>query len=105
MANQVRKTSLGMQAIGQTPVDLPRGELRHGERRAHAFGMGLTIALHAAIAATIFVMNEIDRGHQQKHLDEPQAIEAGLAIKKKTQEGKKSALPQKDVVAKVKPPE
>jgi hypothetical protein len=106
MANQVRKTSLGMQALGGgTPVDLPRGELRRGDRRAHATGMTLTVVLHAAIAATIFVMNEIDRGHGEKRIEEPQAIEAGLAIRKKSQEGKKSALPQKDVAAKVKPPD
>jgi hypothetical protein len=104
-ANEIRKTSLGMQAIGVAPHDLPRGELRRDDRRAHALGASVTLVLHLAIVGTIVFMNEIDRGHTQKIEAEPQAIEAGLAIKKKAQEGKKSALPQKEVAAKVKPPD
>jgi len=110
MANEIRKTSLGMQAVGAQPIrgfDLPYGELRRGsDKRAAAWGMGVTVLLHLAIAGAIFFMNEIDRSHVEKQKEEPfQAIEAGLAIKQKSQAGKKSALPQKDVAAKVKPPD
>ena len=109
MANEIRKTSLGMQAVSGQPFrEFPRGEIGGGARdpRAHVWGAGVTIFLHIGIAATIIFMNEIDRSHVEKQKEEPyQAIEAGLAIKKTSQAGKKSALPQKDVVAKVKPPE
>ena len=68
--------------------------------------MGVTVFLHLAIAGAVFFMNEIDRSHVEKQKEEPfQAIEAGLAIKQKSQSGKKSALPQKDLAAKVKPPD
>jgi hypothetical protein len=109
MANGTRKTSLGMQAVGRTPMpppDLPSGELRRGDGKAAAYGAVITLVLHLGVAAAIFVMNEIDRSHVQKQTEEKYtSIEAGLAIKKKAQEGKKSALPQKDVAPKVKPPE
>src|SRR5215468_1724063 len=110
MANEIRKTSLGMQAVGAQPIrgfDLPRGEMRRGsDRRAQVWGMGVTLFLHVAIAGAIFFMNEIDRSHVEKQKEEPYtAIEAGLAIKQKSQAGKKSALPQKDLAAKVKPPD
>src|SRR5262245_36789809 len=106
MADDVRKTSLGMQAIGAARLELPRGELRKDDRRAQAGGASLTPAPHLATVATIIIMNAVDRGHVEKAQETPpNAIEAGLAIKKKTQEGKKSALPQKEVAAKVKPPD
>ncbi len=109
MANGIRKTSLGMQAVGRTampPPELPSGELQRRDSKAHVYGMTITLVLHIGVAAAVFVMNEIDRSHVEKAA-EPQytAIEAGLAIKKKAQQGKKSALPQKDLAAKVKPPE
>ena len=107
MANpdQSRKTSLGMQAMGAVPHELPRGEVRARDGRVHVMGAAVTLTLHLLIVGAIVFMNEIDRDHGAKHIDEPQAIEAGLAIKKKSQEGKKSALPQKEVAAKVKPPD
>jgi hypothetical protein len=110
MANEIRKTSLGMQRVGAQPIrgaDLPRGEMRRGsDGRAHVWGLGVTLFLHIGIAAAIIFMNEIDRSHVQKQKEEPYtAIEAGLAIKQKSQAGKKTPLPQKDVAAKVKPPD
>jgi hypothetical protein len=106
MANQIRKTSLGVQAIGAMPHDLPRGEVRARDGRVHALGAAVTVTLHLVIVGAIVFMNEIDRGHGEKRQEPaPQAIEAGLAIKKKAQEGKKSALPQKELAAKVKPPD
>jgi len=110
MANEIRKTSIGMQRIGEQQIraiDLPRGEMRHGSNAgAHAWGLIVTLLLHAAIGASIFVMNEIDRSHVEKQKEEPfTSIEAGLAIKQKAQAGKKTALPQKDLAAKVKPPD
>jgi hypothetical protein len=109
MANQTRQTSLGMQSVGSQPFrsnEFPRGEMRPGNGRAHMWGIGVTLFLHIGIAGAVIFMNEIDRSHVEKTKEEPyQAIEAGLAIKAKSQAGKKTALPQKDVVAKVKPPE
>lgn len=110
MANEIRKTSLGMQRIGAQQfrgADLPRGEMRRGSNtRAQVWGVVVTLFLHAAIAGAIFFMNEIDRSHVEKQKEEPYtAIEAGLAIKQKSQAGKKTPLPQKDVAAKVKPPD
>jgi hypothetical protein len=109
MANGTRKTSLGMQAIGHVPppADLPRGEIQGRDGGAHAMGIGVTLILHLAIAGTVIFMNELDRSHVERSQQEPEftAIEAGLAMKKKTPQGKKSALPQKEVAAKVKPPE
>jgi hypothetical protein len=109
MANQTRQTSLGMQSVGSQPFrsnEFPRGEMRAGNARAHMWGIGVTVFLHIGIAGAVIFMNEIDRSHVEKTKEDPyQAIEAGLAIKAKSQAGKKTALPQKDVVAKVKPPE
>ncbi len=106
MANHIRKTSLGMQAMGAMPHDLPRGEVRARDGRVHALGAAVTLTLHLLIVGAIVFMNEIDRGHVARQQEPaPQAIEAGLAFKKKAQEGKKSALPQKELAAKVKPPD
>jgi hypothetical protein len=113
MTQENRKTSLGMQAVGRgLPMhDLPleaSGELARGNARgAHVTGVLVTLLLHVGIFGSVVTMNECDRSHVAAHpAEEPyQAIEAGLAIKRKAQEGKKSALPQKDVAAKVKPPD
>lgn len=109
MANEIRNTSRGMKAVGEGPPPggLPRGELRKDNQNAHAIGAAVTLGLHLLIVGAVFAMNAIDSSHvDERAKEEPfQAIEAGLAIKKKSQEGKKSALPQKDVAAKVKPPE
>lgn len=110
MANEIRKTSIGMQRVGGQqirPLDLPRGEMRRGsDTGAAVWGIAVTLFLHAAIGGAVFFMNELDRSHVEKQKEEPfTSIEAGLAIKQKSQAGKKSALPQKDVAAKVKPPD
>jgi hypothetical protein len=109
MANEIRKTAMGMQAVGVGPLaayDEDRAFRRAPARGAHAIGLGVTIALHAAVGIVVVVMNAHEQNRVAK-IEEPpyQAIEAGLAIKKKSTSGQKSKLPQKELTQKVAPPE
>jgi len=45
------------------------------------------------------------RSHERHEIEEPVAIEAGLAFKSKSTGGKKSKLPQKELAPKIKPPD
>ena len=78
------------------------------EARLQALGVGLTVAIHVGVAGVVWGMNRYEQSHAEKKAkrdNAPVAIEAGLAIKKKSKAGKKSKLPQKDVTQKVKPPD
>jgi hypothetical protein len=103
-----RKTSLGMQALGTeplAPLEPARGRAR-GDGSIHALGLGVTVLVHAAVGIALLLLSEhdldaLDRRQEQRF----EAIEAGLAIKKKSAEGPKSKLPQKDEPPPVKPPD
>jgi hypothetical protein len=108
MANDLRKTSIGMQAAGIAPLAPFEARGRAGGPRlgAHALGLGLTLSLHAALAVVMVVLNAHAERREARREEPPyQAIEAGLAIKKKSTSGQKSKLPQKELTQKVAPPE
>jgi hypothetical protein len=74
--------------------------------RFHAWAAGLTFGIHALVVVALLVMGHLDASSARRRpLDEPVAIEAGLAIKSKSTGGKKSRLPQKELAPMVKPPE
>jgi hypothetical protein len=109
MANEVRKTSLGMQAVGVPPIvpdDIvgERPARRAADGRAHVLGFGVTVGVHAAVAALVFLMNAVEQAKPPRPEEPYEAIEAGLAIKKKSTQAPKSKMPQKDQ-PQVKPPE
>jgi hypothetical protein len=96
-----RDTSLGSLPILEPPRGRPVSE-----GRLHALGLGLTVAVHAAVLITVLVMNYLERQRLGQRVEEPyEAIEAGLAIKKKSTEAPKSKLPQKDTPPPPKPPD
>jgi hypothetical protein len=108
MADQIRKTSLGMQAVAAAPLeaidDDRRGPTR-GNGLMHALGVLVTVSLHAGVLALVAFMNEWQSANTK--IDEApfQAIEAGLAIKKKSTSAPKSKMPQKEPAPVVKPPD
>src|SRR5262245_12869188 len=106
MANEIRKTSLGMQAVGAGPLRPYESisDLR-SDRRAHVWGLTTTIALHVGIGVRVAVMTYVERTRTTRHEEPFQAIEAGLAFRKKAAPGPKSKLPQQDVQQKVAPPD
>src|SRR5688572_26191704 len=104
MADEIRKTSLGMQAVGVAPLELVADERapRRSDGTMHAWGLAVTVSLHAAVLALVVFMNEWERDHAAKIDPQPyQAIEAGLAIKKKSTSAPKSKMPQKEPAPKV----
>jgi hypothetical protein len=108
MANEIRKTSLGMQAQDARPalaVDEGPPGRRAGDPRAHVLGLGITLGVHLGVVALMFFMNVAHSSTPPRPEREMVAIEAGLAIKKKSIEGPKSKMPQKEDQPKVKPPE
>jgi hypothetical protein len=108
MSTPVRKTSLGMQAIGVTPAapssteDDWRGAALN-DRDDKAVGIVLTLLIHFGVLGGAVGMNYLDSGRPKKE-EKYQTIEAGLAIKKKAT-APKSKLPQKEEAPKVKPPD
>ncbi len=108
MANEIRKTSLGMQAIGATPLAPfePARRPARADRRMHAYGLSVTILLHTAVFGVVLVMNVVEKQHLAARVEPPyQAIEAGLAFKRKSTKGPKSKLPQKEAEKPKPPPE
>ena len=108
MAEEARKTSLGMQAVAVGPLEAYES-VRHAPRdngKMHVLGLAVTVFLHVGVLALVAFMNEWERGRTDK-LEEPpfQAIEAGLAIKKKSTSAPKSKMPQKEPAPKVKQPD
>lgn len=79
------------------------------ERTLHVVAGVVAVAMHAGLAGGVWGMNWLDRAHVERRARLADAshvtIEAGLAIKSKTAEGKKSSLPSKDVAPKVRPPD
>lgn len=74
------------------------------------FGIVFAVIVHALVLGSCAVMEHLDGKKTERRAttleqEKVTTIEAGLAIKKKSASGKKSKLPQKDVAAKVKPPE
>jgi hypothetical protein len=108
MAEEARKTSLGMQAVGVGPLEAYESvrAAPRGNGKMHVLGLVVTVALHVGVLALVAFMNEWERGRTDK-LEEPpfQAIEAGLAFKKKSTAAPKSKLPQKEPPPKVKQPD
>jgi hypothetical protein len=104
-----RETSLGIQAaggVGTLPLLEPPRTRPVSDGRMHALGLTMTIAVHVGVLVAIVVMNHIEHARATKIEEKPyQAIEAGLAIKKKSTSAPKSKLPQKDQPPPVKPPD
>jgi hypothetical protein len=74
------------------------------------FGVVFTFLIHGGVLGGCAIMQHFDGLHADRRAstleqEKVTTIEAGLAIKKKSASGKKSKLPQKDVAAKVKPPD
>jgi hypothetical protein len=97
-----------MQAVGVGPLEAyesVRGAPR-GNGKMHVLGLLVTVSLHVGVLGLVAFMNEWEHRRTDK-LEEPpyQAIEAGLAIKKKSATAPKSKLPQKEAPPKVKPPD
>ena len=105
MANEIRKTSIGMQAVAAGPL-LGDEPSRHAPKSGseHAIGMLVTLGIHGGLVAIIVIMNIVEHNRPKLAEPPPQAIEAGLAIKRQKTE-KKSNMPQKDLAPKVKPPD
>ena len=108
MAEEARKTSLGMQAVGVGPLEAYES-VRAAPRdngKMHVLGLAVTVSLHVGVLVLVAFMNEWERGRTDKLVEPPyQAIEAGLAIKKKSTAAPKSKLPQKDQPPPVKQPD
>ncbi len=105
MANEIRKTSLGMQAVGVAPVaTVEDHRAPPNDGRAHVLGFLVTVLVHAGVAALLFVMTAHEQNRPIREVPY-QAIEAGLAIKKKATEKPKSKMPQKEPAPEVKPPD
>ncbi len=66
------------------------------------FGVIVTVAIHLGVLGGAWVMNTVDRAHAEEVAKTAAAdftsIEAGLAVRSSAAKGKRSRLPQKDVV-------
>src|SRR5262249_21119185 len=99
----VRQTAYGMQAFALVPEAAPRPR---STALSHTAGFFVTIGVHIFIFGAVYFKHphDTDRINRRAKEEPVNAIEAGLAIKQKAA-AKKSPLPSKEVVEKVKPPD
>ncbi len=76
------------------------------EGRLTVIGLIVTLGVHLALAAAMVIPALFSKSCSAAPAPEKfQVFEAGLAMKQRTTEGKKAALPAKEVQAPVKPPD